>query len=56
MNARSLLRNAFGGMVAARERRARHYARAHLLTLDDATLARAGLTRAGVRRGQITAE
>lgn len=55
MNARTLLRSALDGMVAARERQARHYARAHLLALDDGTLARAGLTRADVRRGDIAA-
>ena len=55
MNARSLLRTALDGMVASRERQARHYARAHLLNLDDATLARAGLTRADVRRGEFSA-
>lgn len=55
MNARSMLRNALDGVIASRERQARHYARAHLLALDDATLVRAGLTRADVRRGQLSA-
>ena len=56
MNARTMLRNAFDGMIASRERQARHYARAHLLGLDDATLRRAGLTRAEVRRGKLRAK
>ena len=55
MNARTLLRSAFDGMVASRQRQARHYARAHLLTLDDATLARAGISRDDLRRGDIIA-
>lgn len=55
MNARTMLRSALDGVIASRERQARHYAQAHLLNLDDATLRRAGLTRADVRRGNITA-
>ena len=55
MNAPKFLRSAFDGMVASRERQARHYARAHLLSLDDATLSRAGLTRADVRAGRFQA-
>ena len=56
MTPRTFLRTAFDGLVASRERQARHYARGHLLTLDDATLARAGLTRAEVRRGKLRSE
>ena len=55
MNARTLLRSAFDGMVASRQRQARHYARAHLMTLDDATLRRAGITREDLHRGDIIA-
>ena len=56
MNARTMLRSAFDGIVASRERQARHYAQAHLLGLDDATLRRAGLTRADVRGGKLRAK
>ena len=55
MNARTLLRSALDGVIASRERQARHYARAHLLSLDDETLRRAGLSRADVRRGKLRA-
>lgn len=55
MTARSMLRSALDGVIASRQRQARHYARAHLLALDDATLGRAGLTRADVRGGRLNA-
>ena len=55
MNARTMLRSALDGVIASRERQARHYARAHLLALDDETLRRAGLTRNDVRRGRLSA-
>ena len=55
MNTPTFLRNAFDGMVKARQRQARRYARAHLLSLDDNTLARAGLTRDDVRAGVFRA-
>ena len=55
MRTPSFLRTALDGMIASRQRQARHYARGHLLTLDDETLSRAGLTRDDVRRGDIRA-
>ena len=55
MQAPRFIRHAFDGMIAARERQARQYARAHLLALDDTTLRRAGLTRSEVRAGRIVA-
>lgn len=40
------IRNTFGRMIEAREKQARRYVNGALLNLDDATLARAGYTRA----------
>lgn len=44
-----ILRNAFNGMVRARQRQAHRYAQGFLLTLDDETL-----NRFGVERDRIT--
>jgi hypothetical protein len=43
------LRNTFDRMVAAREKQARRYVAGAMLNLDDATLEKAGYTRAQLK-------
>jgi len=43
------IKNTFERLVIARQKQARRYVNGALLNLDDATLNRAGLTRAGLK-------
>ena len=52
----TMLRNAYNGLIRARERQARSYAAGILLGLDDETLARAGFDRRSLSRGEFGSE
>ena len=51
---RTIFREAFDRMVAAREKQVRRYVNGHLLTLDDDALKAFGRTREELRREDAT--